>query len=128
MVSYKALNTPIKCPITYTSHTSRDDNVRQRTTIIKCPITYASHTSRDENARQRTTTKKCPFLNACYTSRDNYVRQRTTSTKASFNSSFVVSVDKSSFITGVILGFSPINNLKEHAESSFLANASMKRE
>ena len=49
------------------------------------------------------------------------------SIKASFNSSSVISVDKSSIVWDGI-GFSPINNLQEHAESSFLANASMKRE
>ena len=36
-------------------------------------------------------------------------------------------VGKSSIVWSK-LGFSPINNLKEHVESSFLANASMKRE
>ena len=49
------------------------------------------------------------------------------SINASSSSSSVTSVDKSSN-SEVILVFSQTNNLKEHAESSFLANASMKRE
>ncbi len=49
MVSYKALNTALKCQIIYACHTIRNDYVRQGTTTGKCTITYASQTIRDDN-------------------------------------------------------------------------------
>ena len=42
MVSYKALNTTSKYTITYASHTIRDDDVRQRTTIRVSIISWLS--------------------------------------------------------------------------------------